>query len=80
MKKRELEKLLKNNNINSTSYDLSGGLSDNKYCLLIVPNGICSVYYTEKGKKYDEKLFHTEDEACEYFYKLILEDEAVFLN
>ena len=80
MKKIELEKLLKDNNINPNSYDLSGGLGDNKYCLLIVPNGICSVYYTEKGKKYDEKQFHTEDKACDYFYKFILEDETVFLN
>lgn len=33
-----------------------------------------SVYYTENGIKYDEKGFSNENDACNYFYNLIMND------
>jgi len=38
-------------------------LTDEAYCLAIVPGG-WSVWYAERGERRDEVTFDTEDEAC----------------
>lgn len=40
-------------------------------------NNKWEVYYTERGTKFDIKEFYTENEACEYFYKWIMQRNII---
>jgi hypothetical protein len=75
MKKDELQQLLINANVPKDLYNLNGGLPNEVFCLNKEDN-IWEVYYSERGVKSQLKKFDSEDEACDYFYKTILE----FLN
>lgn len=71
MKKHELEKKLKERNINPYFYCLDGGLPNEAYTL--GKNGdLWEVYYSERGNKSKLKTFLTEDEACDYLYEWII--------
>ncbi|MBD8138040.1 hypothetical protein [Peribacillus frigoritolerans] len=72
MKKLELEKLLIKDNVPKNLYSLNGGLHNEVLCLNKRDN-ILEVYYSERGLKSNLKKFDTEDDACEYFYKTVLE-------
>ena len=43
----------------------------NSYCIER-ENGIWKVYYKERGVVFDEKIFASEKEACEYFEKWVM--------
>ncbi len=43
-----------------------GGLPNERLC--IVKEEMWQVYYSERGRKVGQKVFETEEEACEYFY------------
>lgn len=70
MKKSELRKKLKKENIPKCYYSLDGGLPNEAYCLSKVKNG-WEVYYSERGLKSGLKIFASETEACNYIYNLI---------
>lgn len=71
MKKHELEKKLKERNINPYIYCLDGGLPNEAHTL--GKNGdLWEVYYSERGNKSQLKTFLTEDEACDYLYEWII--------
>lgn len=72
MKKLALEKLLIEDNVPKSLYSLNGGLPNEVLCLNKRDN-ILDVYYCERGLKSNLKKFDTEDDACEYFYKTVLE-------
>ncbi|MGW6300808.1 hypothetical protein [Peribacillus butanolivorans] len=72
MKKDELQQLLINANVPKDLYNLNGGLPNEAFCLNKEDN-IWEVYYSERGVKSQLKKFDSEDEACDYFYKTILE-------
>ncbi|MED3983847.1 hypothetical protein P4646_07205 [Peribacillus simplex] len=72
MKKLELEKLLIKDNVPKNLYSLNSGLPNEVLCLNKRDN-ILEVYYSERGLKSNLKKFDTEDDACEYFYKTVLE-------
>ena len=69
----ELKNLLDEKGISPNRYSLNGGLENDTLCIEKV---FCKwvVYYTERGNKYNEKSFLNENDACEYFYKLLAED------
>ena len=77
MIKSELKKLLVQNNVKTDSYSLDGGLPNEAFCLNKF-SGVWEVYYSERGCKSGLKEFNSEDEACKYLYKLMLQDSAVF--
>jgi hypothetical protein len=67
MTKSELKQQLIKENIRTDSYCLDGGLPNESFCLN--NNGKAwEVYYSERGQKTGLKTFHSEDEACNYFY------------
>lgn len=67
MNKSELATRLKVEKVPETLYCLEGGLPNDRVCL--EKNSIgWQVYYSERGQKYDERLFFTEEEACNYLY------------
>lgn len=75
MKLNDLKHALEKANISANTYSLEGGHPFEQYC--IEENyGKWSIYYSEKGVKVNEKLFYSEDEACHYFYKLLLKDPS----
>jgi hypothetical protein len=72
MNKDELNKLLMNSNIPKDLYSLEGGFPNEALCLNN-EDGKWEVYYSERGIKSQLEKFNSEEEACNYFYKEILE-------
>lgn len=72
MKKDELQQILINDNVPKDLYHLNGGLPNEAFCLSNEDN-FWEVYYSERGMKSQLMKFDSEDKACDYFYKLILE-------
>lgn len=72
MKKEELKNALHKANVPSDLYNLNGGLP-NEALTLNEHEGCWEVYYSERGEKTQLKKFSTEDEACNYFYRTVLE-------
>jgi hypothetical protein len=71
MNKIKLKSILDENKINPMTYSLSGGLNNDTICIEEI-YGKWHVYYTERGEKFDEKIFNSASEACEYFLNWIL--------
>lgn len=72
MKKQILEQKLISLGVPSHMYSLHDGLPNEAYCLN-KNNRFWEVYYSERGIKSGVKQFDSEEEACEYFYRLIVE-------
>lgn len=70
MNRIELKELLIYENIPSNSYSLDGGLLNDTLCIDKTKRGWI-VYYTERGVKYEEMGFPSEEDACFYFYERI---------
>ena len=74
-----LKKELKKANIRNTAYSLEGGLPHDRHVLNLDTNGIWEIYYSERGAKFDIIKFKSEDEACNFFFKRILNDSTAIL-
>ena len=73
MNKSELKLKLDKNDVDSDAYCLTGGHPSEKY--ILSQDGFkWAVYYSERGKRVEERRFDSEDEACCYILKIILED------
>jgi hypothetical protein len=72
LNKNELEQRLVNSNVPKDQYCLTGGLPNEAYCLNNEGDE-WEVYYSERGVKSQLKTFESEDDACDYFYRLLLE-------
>lgn len=72
MTKNELKTKLINDQIPKEAYSLEGGNPNEAYCLNYI-NGKWETYYSERGRKSEKEEFTTEDEACDYFYKWLIE-------
>ncbi len=72
MTKNELRERLVRESIPPDTYNLEGGLPNEAYCLNQDKN-IWEVYYSERGQKSMLKQFEFENEACDYFYKLLIQ-------
>ena len=58
----ELELVFKRNNVPNNYYSFAGmGGGD---CYVLERTDSWNVYYSERGSKYDEEAFDTEDAAC----------------
>ena len=68
MKRNELKEKLQQLGIPIYLYNLDGiGRTDERLCLEFADNE-WHVYYSERGVKTTDKIFTSEDEACEYIY------------
>lgn len=72
MDNQMLRKRLIAENIPQDTYSLDGGLPYDKFCLSKT-DGIWEVYYSERGEKFKLKTFTIEEDACEYFYKWLID-------
>lgn len=65
MNKNELKQILQSEGFAPRLYSLNGGMANDTLCLAQEDGRWC-VYYTERGARFDEQWFDSEDEACEY--------------
>ncbi|RFB15388.1 hypothetical protein DZB84_13375 [Bacillus sp. HNG] len=72
MNKVELKQLLISSGVPKDLFSLDGGLPNESLCLNNA-DGIWEVYYSERGMKSQLQKFTSEEEACNYFYKNVLE-------
>lgn len=72
MKRAELQQCLIDANVPKDLYSLNGGLPNEALCLN-KDGDVWEVYYSERGIKSQIEKFDSEDEACNYFYKTVLE-------
>lgn len=75
MDMNELKKLLIEKGVPSEKYSLNGGMKNDTICIDKVYSKWV-VYYSEKGIKYNEVGFCNEQEACEYFYNMLIYDNG----
>ena len=66
----ELEIKLANSDVPNDGYSLTGGLPSEAYCIE-ASEGKWYVYYSERGCRTGLKIFDTEKEACEYFFRWV---------
>ena len=75
MNKKELQERLTRENIPKKDYSLTTEFPDDAYCLHYDNKGkVWEVYYTERGMKIELQYFRTEEEACDYFYKYLIDE------
>ena len=68
----DLAEILRLAEVDPTYYHLFGPTADEGLCLL--PAGSqWHVFVSERGSRYEERVFTTEDEACTYFLKRIFQ-------
>jgi hypothetical protein len=70
MKRQELKQRLIRRGVPDDMYSLDGGFPNETYCLNR-HDRVWEIYYSEKGMKSGIREFVSEEEACEYFYRLI---------
>ena len=64
MNKTKLKQLLDAEKFDPKVYSLDGGLPNDRLCFSAEAGKWC-VYYSERGSRFDEKCFASEDEACD---------------
>ena len=67
----ELDNELNNEGIHPSLYAI-GKIIDNRH-IILADGGIWKVFFEEKGMRTFEKEFKTEDKACRYFLKVVLD-------
>jgi hypothetical protein len=75
MNREELLGILRSEGIRDDSYSLDGGLRDDTLTLDRVGEKWI-VYYSERGKRWDERSFTDEDSACRYLLRLLRSDRS----
>lgn len=71
MDRDELRRILDSQGVCADAYSLQGGHEEDRLCLDEV-HGSWIVYYVERGKRWNERSFETEDAACKYLTQLLL--------
>jgi len=69
----ELDKL----GVSETEYSLNGDLISDKIILYHSYDEWQVFYFDERGRRNDEKIFHSECKACWYIYKLFREAKEI---
>jgi hypothetical protein len=67
----DLQQRLDSAGIPSDLYSLDGGLWGDRLCIERSGEHLWWVYHSERGQRYDETVFRTEDEACERLWTLL---------
>jgi hypothetical protein len=68
-----LRRVLDVEGVDPDAYSLTGGAPSETYVLEPGP-GRWSVFYSERGLRTGEAVFHTEDDACRHLLDLLLRD------
>ena len=73
MNRESLRTLLDSEGIDPRAYSLDGGFTSDVYVLEEVKSN-WAVFYSERGRRWDESEFSTEGEACEDILERLLND------
>jgi hypothetical protein len=68
----DLAEILRLAEVDPTYFHLFGPTADEGLCLLRMGRD-WQVFVSERGERYEERTFPTEDEACVYFLKRIFQ-------
>lgn len=74
MNAAELENQLRSACIRLDSYSLDGIPKDEALILEPSTGNGWKIYYSERGLRSGEKVFITEDEACQCFLEIVMQD------
>ncbi len=77
MNVKELKLKLDILRVNSNQYSLNGDIKPDAVILFHNYNKWEVYYFDERGGKNDEHEFNSEEEACNYFYKLFKEAKDI---
>lgn len=69
----ELKRRLEELNVPKYDYSILGQKYPNEAFCLVYEDSLWKYYYSERGHRTGLKEFESESEACEYFYKQIME-------
>ncbi len=75
MNRNSLRDLLQTEHVRDDAYSLDGTLQDESMCLEAVTGG-WAVFYSERGLRSGERVFETEDEACQFLAGRLLADPS----
>jgi len=70
----ELQRILAAHEVRSRAHSIEGSGDDEEQYRLEKDGLLWIVYYYERGDKVGVREFFTEDEACIYFLKTLLDD------
>jgi hypothetical protein len=79
MNRAELAIALDHARINPRRYSLEGGLPNDAYCLDF-DHVHWLAYYSERGRRFSERSFTTEDAACRYLLEVLIDEPSVKLR
>ena len=66
----DLERTLEQEDFPRDAHSFNGGLPNESLCIE-ERSGKWFVYYSERGQRTAEKIFPSEDLACDYFYRTL---------
>jgi len=72
MNRKPLAERLRLEGVPEDLYSLDGGLWGDRFCIE-QRGSVWYVYHSERGERYDETLFVSEDEACDRLYDILTE-------
>jgi hypothetical protein len=79
MNRKELKNIFDKEKISPRVYSLYGPVGDDNRYVLEERFGTWFVYYSERGERFGEQIFISEDEACKYMLQKILKDPTTKL-
>jgi hypothetical protein len=81
MNKSQLQKNLESKKINSSAYRLDGGMGSGDCYVLSQESGKkWSVFYSERGQKNNQRFFSSENEACDFLFRILVGDSSTHLK
>jgi hypothetical protein len=73
MLRGDLKAFLDREHVDPTTYAMDGRVPNECYCL-IWEAGMWHVFYSERGLRTGERVFTSEEEACEHLLDLLITD------
>ena len=77
MKFNDIQVALRNCGVPDDLYSLTGGLPNEALCLEQLSDSKWRTYYSERGQRSGEKHFHSEEEACDFFFQTLVKEFGV---
>lgn len=77
MRTSDLKLKLEESGIRADSYSIGGFVKNEALILEPSTGNEWRIYYSERGLRTGERVFPTEDEACQCLYEMLLRDPTV---
>ncbi len=77
MNKESLRSALVMAKVDPRDYSLDGGLPNDAFCLDTWPEGRWTVYYSERGSRFEVRVFDDESAACRHLLHLLQDEPSI---